>query len=219
MKNILTAILLACLCLPALAQDHVAQPGAVTHYVFPDFLPGVVKMKDGTQGHAQMNYNTLTEEMVFIKDTGRLAMINLDKIDTVYLGGKVFVPGKNMFYEKVTNTPVALYVRSKTNLLPEGKNAGYGAKSETSSVSNILSIIGASQIYQLQLPEGYKLTDHSSYWINSGDKFVQVSNLKKIQAAFPSKAEAIKNFCGQNNIRFGNMADMAKLLEFCNQPG
>ncbi len=219
MKKILTAIIFTCLCLPVFAQDAVAQAQEPTYYVFSDFLPGLVKKKDGTQAHAQMNYNTFTEEMVFIKDTERLAMINIDAIDTIYLGGKVFVPGKNMFFYKATNTPVALYVRDRNNVLPVGHNIGYGSRSESSSISDLSVLIGASAIYKLSLPDGYKLVDHSSYWVNTGKKIVQVNNLKQVQAIFPAKADAIKNFVQQNNIQFGKLADMIKLVEFCNQPG
>jgi hypothetical protein len=144
-------------------------------------------------------------------------MTELDQVDTVYLGGKIFVPGKNMFYEKLTNTPVALYVRNKANLLQEGKDIGYGAKSESGAISNVSALVGISAAYRLQLPQGYKLVNHSTYWISKNGKFAQVGSIKKIQSIFPAKAEAINSFVGQNHIQFTNDGDMVKLFEFCNQ--
>ena len=218
MQKIILTLWVIAFCLPAFAQDEDTSSKGISHYVFGDFSTGLVKKKSGQVAHIPLNYNTLTEEMVFIKDTEKLAMTGLEEIDTVYAGGKIFVPGKNFFYEKLTSTPVALYVQRKTNLLPGGSNVGYGMKSETSSVQDLNAIIGSTQVYKLTLPGGYKLVDHSLYWVNKNGRFMQVTNIKKVQAVFPAKAAEIKTFAEANNIKFNNPADMVKLIEFCNQP-
>lgn len=219
MKKILPLLLLAfCLCQETFAQENNTALPTITHYVFNNFMPGVVKKKSNQEVHRLLNYNTLTEEMVFIDDTQKFAMTSLEQIDTVYVGGKTFVPVNNMFYEKLTNTPVALYVRRKTNVLKEGKDIGYGAKSESGAISSVGYLVGWSSVYQLTLPQGYKLVEHSIYFIHKDGMFIQLNSVKKAQSAFPAKANAIKNFVAQNNIQFNNAEHMAKLVEFCNQP-
>lgn len=219
MKKLLPLIILVCLCLQAFSQEDNTRPRTVTHYIFKEFLPGVVKKKTGQEVHILLNYNTLTEEMIFIKDTQHFAMIDLEQIDSVTLGGRTFVPGNDMFYEKLTNTPSALYVRNKTNVLQEGKDIGYGAKSESGSISTVVALIGPRAVYRLDLPQGFKLVDHTTYWVKKEDRFIQLTGIKKAQSAFPLKADAIKSFVQQNNIQFDKEEDMAKLVEFCNQPG
>lgn len=213
----LPLILLIGLCLQGFAQNVDTQPRTITHYVFKDFLPGIVKKKTGQEVHILLNYNTLTEEMIFIKDTQHFAMTELEQIDSVLLGGKTFVPGSNMFYEKLTNTPSALYVRNKTNVLQEGKDIGYGAKSESGAIASVSALVGSMAVYKLDLPQGFKLADHTTYWVKKDSRFIQLSGVKKAQAAFPLKADAIKAFVESNNLHFNNQDDMVKLISFCNQ--
>ena len=35
------------------------------HYVFPDFVQGTVKLKSGERHEAILEYNSITEEMIF----------------------------------------------------------------------------------------------------------------------------------------------------------
>ncbi len=180
-------------------------------------MPGVIKKKSGQLAHLPLNYNTITEEMIFIRDTEKLAIFNLAEIDTVYLGGRLFVPVEKAFYEKATNTPVALYVQHKNGVLPPGSNVGYGMTSESGSVSDLSGVIGSTQLYKLKLPDGYKLVSHNSYWINKDGRYITAS-LKKLQSIFPAKAAAIKDYAKTNNIKFDKQADMVKLIVFCNEP-
>jgi len=220
MKKLLLCVTIALFCLQAFAQDDGDNNNGnvFNHYVFKDFTPAVIKKKSGQVSHTPLNYNTVTEEMVFTKDSEKMALTNLEDIDTVYLGTRVFIPVKNNFYEKATNTPVALYIQYKSKLLPPGNNIGLGVTTESSSDASLSRVVGSTQVYNLQLPAGYKLVQHTTYWLYKDGHFVQVNNLKKVQGVFSAKAAAIKDFVTNNNIQFNNPADMAKLVIFCNQP-
>jgi len=54
-----------------------------THYVFPDFVKGSVKMKNGITEEAVMDYNMLTEEMVFEKNGTKLDLKNTNDLITL----------------------------------------------------------------------------------------------------------------------------------------
>lgn len=218
MKKLTLSLIVIILFLQAFAQSGNDNTIITNHYIFKDFMPGVILKKSGGKATTPLNYNTITEEMVFTKDTEKMALTNLADIDTVYIADKVFVPVKNCFYEKATNTPVALYIQYQTKALPLGNNVGFGMTSESSSDASLSRVVGSTQVYNLLLPDGYKLVQHTNYWLYKDGGFVQVNNLKKVQSIFSTKVAAIKDFVTANNIKFNNPADVAKLIIFCNQP-
>lgn len=65
----------------------------ISHYLFSEFIPGVVLMKGGTENHALLNYNLVTEEMIFDQGGQLLAFadITLDNLDTVFIDNRKFI--------------------------------------------------------------------------------------------------------------------------------
>ena len=79
------------------AQSNSAKQ--LTQYLFPDFAEGSVLQKSGTVTKTTLNYNTLTQEMIFKQGDQFLALDKLHEIDTVFLNNKKFVPAGELFYE------------------------------------------------------------------------------------------------------------------------
>ena len=77
-----------------------------SHYVFPKFLKGTVKLKNGHRESKVMNYNMITEEMVYDKDGVMMAIDRLGTIDTVYFETRKFVPVEKVFYEELIKAPI-----------------------------------------------------------------------------------------------------------------
>lgn len=217
MKKLMLTLLVAAFCLPAFAQIVTAHDSLVTHYVFSDFLDGVVKKRSGELVELPLNYNTITEEMIFIRDTQRLAIAFPEEIDTVFVGGKVFVPVKKAFYEKLTNTAIPLFAENKVIVLRGGKEIGYGNKIETGAINSVAAFASPTQMYKLQLPQDFSLADRTTYWMFSNGQFLPATSAKKLQALFPAKAKEIQQFVSDNNIDFSRREDLVKLVEFCNK--
>ena len=66
---------------------HAQETVNLSHYVFPDFQPGVVLLKNGVRNNAKLNYNAASEEMVFDENGKMLAIGDavLPQIDTVFV--------------------------------------------------------------------------------------------------------------------------------------
>jgi len=216
-KAILACIILSLPVLLFAQNDDDVQDKGISHYILPAFVTGIIKKRSGQLVKLPLNYNTVTEEMVFTKDTQLLAIANVQEIDTVYLADKVFVPVKTMFYQRATNTTIPLYVQHKAKLIPPGTNIGFGSTTETGTSSDLNAVIGSTQVYKLALPTGYKTVMHHLFYLYANGKFAEATNLKKIQSIFPAKADAIKAFVQTNKTRFNNMDDMVKLINFCNE--
>ena len=216
-KCILTTIFFFIASTKLFAQDTKSN----SPYVFPEFVKATVLQKGGAMLEAQMNYNMVTQEMLFTKDGTNLVLDNYENIDTLYLNSRKFVPARRVFLEKLTNTAIPLYILSKGRAMLGGSAAIdrpnntaigglVGVKGQKGDPSKITS-------YDLHLPNGYQFVPENEYWLQKGGSFYPTINLKKFVGLFPGKEEQINAFIKQNNISMAKTDDMIKLIEFCNK--
>jgi hypothetical protein len=173
-------------------------------------------MKGGRTESALMNYNTVTEEMVFNQNNKMLALTSLETIDTIYLNNCVFIPVAKKFYELAYKGPIPLFVQHKSNLSSAGKPSGYGGTSQTSSITNIASLSSGGAIYNLRLPEDFVATNASMYWIKLNDKWSSFLNDRQLTKILPEKKEEIKSVVKAKKIDFDKADEVKSLIALLN---
>jgi hypothetical protein len=188
-----------------------------THYVLPAFVTGSVKMKDGRTELAKMDYNKLTEEMIFEKDGVMLALDSLSAIDTVTLESRVFVPHEKIFYEVLVRGPVSLFIEHRCNLLFAGTSSGYGGTSETGAAHSLSSLTNMGRAYHLKLPSDYHVTDATLYWIRKDGVFYKSNTASQIIKVFPDKSKEIKQFIKSRKLNLKKPGDLVTLIVKCNE--
>jgi len=197
------------------AQDDTSS--VTSHFVFPEFIKGKVKMKNGMSEDAMLNYNMLTEEMIFEKDTERLALEKIENIDTIYIRSRRFIPHAKVFYEVLINDTVSLFVRHKRNILSSGSPAGYGTTTETGAAHSISHLVSSGNIYNLELSSDYHLTDASQFWITLHNSSFRISSERQILKLFPEISGELKQFIIQNNLNIKKQHDMVIFITRCNE--
>src|SRR5437868_3363310 len=95
-----------------------AQDKKVSHYVFNDYVDAVIKFKTGSDLKAKLNYNTITEEMIFLDKGNPMAVSETEKIDTVFLKGLKFIPVGEVFYQVLPTKAGTLYIRLISKAIP-----------------------------------------------------------------------------------------------------
>lgn len=145
MKKILLASFGLCLLSPLSAQQEI-NGKQLFHYIFPDFTEGIFKQKSGEINKALLNYNSLTQEMIFEQSGQQRALDKIENIDTVYINTKTFVPVGQVFYEVATKTPVALFIQHISKIIPPGNETGFGT-SETSAINNMTNLKSSGEAY------------------------------------------------------------------------
>ncbi|MGE0079557.1 MAG: hypothetical protein AB7S48_16980 [Bacteroidales bacterium] len=188
----------------------------VSHYLFPEFTDGTILMKTGTKNEASLNYNSITEEMVFDKNGNKLAIANsmYTSIDTIYIKDKKFILLNDKFLEQVHASKYTLLVEHKCDLSAPSKPSAYGGESNSSASTSYTSLATNGMVYELALPSGYKVKPFINYWLKvdgTGNKF---SNLKQLIKLFPDKKVSIKTFIKENNVEYNNQESIIKLIEF-----
>lgn len=195
------------------AQDMVS----LSHYVFPDFQPGVVLLKNGTTNNAQLNYNAVTEEMVFDQNGEILAIGDaiLYQIDTVFVSNEKFIRINNKFVKIIIDEPeIDLFVEHKCQLFPPGKPAAYGGTSQTSSSTSFSSLMSDGSVYKLKLPDDYKIIPYNVYWINRNGELKSFSSIKQLKRIYRDKKKVINDYIKNNDVKLENEKSIEDTIIF-----
>lgn len=193
------------------AQD--AGGVVLTHYIFPKFEKGKVYSKTGQVQEVDLNYNTLTAEMVFDDGGKYLAMGEPEKVDSVVIEGRVFVPGDKKFYELLCRCSSPLLVEYGSTIKEEGANIGYGMTSNTTAANALKSLIQSGGAYNLKLPDGFQVIAKQDYWILSRGQYRPANSVRQLSNIFPAKKEFINRWVKDHHTHFSNNEEMAVLVQ------
>jgi hypothetical protein len=194
------------------AQD----PGSgviLSHYVFDQFQKGKVYFKSGSAQEVQLNYNTLTAEMVYEEGGKNLAMSEPEKVDSVVIAGRIFVPGDKKFYEWLCRCVSPLFAEYSSSIKEEGSNLGYGMTSNTAAATTLRSLIQSGGAYNLKLPDGFQVIAKREHWIFSGGQYRPANSARQWNNIFPAKKDFISHWVKEHHTDFSNNDDLVALIQ------
>ena len=195
---------------------QVSQVSNLSQYVFPDFTESVVKMKNGNSRSLALNYNFITERMVYIENNQFFDLVNSDMVDTVYINNRKFVPYEGTFYEVLLTGDVPLFLQYTGQLADLGKDAGYGTTSQTTSISNISGMYSNKAVLNLKLPDNVRVQEYKNYWLRKEDKMITFKNRKQFLEIFPDQENKLDDFIKSDKTKFNSNEDLVSLLRYTN---
>ncbi|MQY79752.1 MAG: hypothetical protein GH151_11245 [Bacteroidetes bacterium] len=187
------------------------------HYIFPTFTKGSVVMKDGNTKQAILNYNTVTQEMIFEQYGKRLALDKLETIDTVIIQDRKFIPVGEVFYEVALVASISLFIQHKSDLISEGKPIGYGTKKQTTSSTIFSKLIAPDGLYPLKLPDEFYVINTSVNWIQKDESMVKFITKRQFLKIFKEQENKLKQFIKENKINLKVSEDIIMLVNYCNE--
>ena len=202
------------LTLSAFAQNKAIE---MTHYIFPEFVQATVKMHSGGKNTPMLNYNSLTEEMIFETNGKKLAMDKLSEIDTIYIEGRIFIPYQKKFIELIHHNIYELYAVHKCSLIDPGKPAAYGGTSQTSSSTSFSSFSSGGQLYELSLPDGYGTKPYTEYILVKDGKYNSFLTIKQLSKLFEDQAALFKEYTKSHKVKYENQESIVALISFLEQ--
>lgn len=187
----------------------------LTHYIFPEFVDGVVLMKNGRKNEASINYNSLSEEMIFEKNGIKLAFgkAETELVDTIFMEDRKFVTLNNKFVELLYQSKSNLYAEYRCKIQAPGKSVGFGGTSETAAVDNYSTIQG-NALYELELPEGYKSNPYIIYWLKKDGELKELINMRKLMNLYGEKKDLFKAYVNKHNVKFEEPQDIQGLVKY-----
>ena len=213
MKRIVAVLLFSLILFSSFCQSQGVE---LSHYVFPDFTNGSVLMKSGQQHQALLNYNALSEEMIFVDKGTKLAISKeeKEKIDTVYIKGRKFFVLDGRFLELIYRSGYELYAEHRCDVKYPGKPAGYGGTSETSSISTYSGVYSGGILYELRLPDDFSIKPYLIYWLKKDGKINKNVNLKQLNKVFGDRKDQIKEYVGSNKTDYNDIESMVGLIRY-----
>jgi hypothetical protein len=201
-------------CLTAKLQAQNTMQRSMIQYLYPDFSQSVVMMKNGEKKTSVMNFNTVTEKMVFISNGKYYDLMNPEIIDTVYLNNKKFVSAGKVFYEMLLSGTIALFIEHKGDLVDKGTPVGYGGTSQLAKSVYLTSYDAVGGTYNLELPENFEVKPAPVYWIRRNGEMLSFTNQKQYLLLFPDKADAIRSFIKEFRLKFNSEQDLVKIVRY-----
>lgn len=170
-------------------------------------------MKSGEAYNQQLNYNILTDEMIFNSGGKYLAIASPENVDTVYISNRKFIPLNNKFYEVLINSGTPLLLEFTATISEPGASTGYGGNSTTAAVTSFKSLVNAGGAYELALPNGFKVKPGYIYWIMKDGKLEKVANAKQLIKIFPDKKDMINDAIKKNDLKLSKREDVIMLVK------
>ncbi|OFX52405.1 MAG: hypothetical protein A2066_21655 [Bacteroidetes bacterium GWB2_41_8] len=211
MKRVYYALIFSLLALVCSSQVKVVE---LTHYLFPEFTSGVVLMKSGEKNEALLNYNSLTEEMIFDNRGVKLAIGQLELVDTVYIGSRKFFLLNNKFVELIYKSKSELYAEYKCTVKDPGKPAAYGGTSQTSATTTYSSYFTGGQVYDLKLPEGYETKPFTHFWLKKDGKINKFLTVRQLAKLYAEKENLLKAYQKTNDVKYDDQESILGLIRF-----
>jgi len=209
-----------CICILALGcfNSLFAQKEEIGNgMIFPNFEKGTVIFKTGPASSATLNYNMLQEEMVFLNpDSTIMAIANPLEVSVVVIGNRRFLPvsQSGVFYEEIQAGKGSFFIQRKAIMLSEGKAAGYGGYSQTSSVQSYGSIHSEGSYVKLNPDEKFRMKADSAFYLKSGNSYKKFSSAKALGKLFKGHETEIEEYANTQSINFSKTADVARIVEY-----
>lgn len=213
--KVILSITLISIVLQLRAQSE--QLANLPQFLLPEFSKSIVKMDAGKDLTLLMNYNVVTEKMVFLQKNQVFDLLNQQNVDTIIMNSMKFVPVGNAFHEVILKGPVNLYIQHKGKVQDPGKPAAYGGTSQVSSSTYMERLDfgnSGNSIYNKKLPEELTVKTETVYWISFNDKKSSFSNERQFLKIFPGKEGEIKQYIKENHSKFENSEDVIKLVKY-----
>lgn len=185
-------------------------------FLFPEFTKTTVAMKGGKDLTMMINYNVVTEKMVFLQKGDIYDMVYYESVDTVYLNGSKFIPAANVFYEVALNAPVSLFIQHKGKIQSPPKPAAYGGTSEISSSTYISNIPMGTDVYRLKNEAELVIRPETVYWIRIDNEMKDFLSESQFLNLVPDLKNPLKQYIRENRIKFKSEEDVTKLISFLN---
>ena len=187
----------------------------LTHYLLPEFTPGTVIMKDRSINFATLNYNLLSEEMLF-NQLGKILALGpeiVKNIDTVTIGERKFIVQNSKFVELLYSGKDELFAEYRCTLIMPGTPSAYGTTTQTAATKTYSSLNVGGILYELTLPDGYKTRPYINYWLKREGKLMKFINIKQLGNLYKTKTTEFKAYTKINKVDFKNPDSIAKLLK------
>jgi hypothetical protein len=205
--------------LPVFAQTESEDAVNKTVFLLPGFVNGKVVFKNGPAQQVPLNYNSLFSQMIFEQDGVKMAIDNIETVDTIFIDTMKFVPVDTIFYQvRLEQNKFPLFIRHTCTISKVGAATPFGGTTQTGAVQNLSSYrFGVATPYQLKVADEYTVDHLAEFWTRSDNLLEQIKTAKDILSLVPGREDQVKSFMKKNHTNVIKQYDMEQVLAFCSQ--
>lgn len=189
-------------------------------YLFDTFKPSTVKMKNGSRAETAFNYDGNKQEMVYYVNDQLMILDGIEKIDTIYIEKRVFIPFRKNFREIIRLSSGELQIDWKIKRLYLGKKGAYGMITHTGTVEKVNpgSLTGylSNQPSDNQSNQIYETVFKNEYYLLREGKPMKFTSLKSLLKLFSeNNHSSIEAYTKDQKINMDIPEDVIKVAEYC----
>ncbi len=191
--------------------------GSLSYYIFPEFVEGVVLMKNGNKNDLSINYNAVSEEMVFVKRGHRMAIGETESelIDTVYMNKKKFIKLDGKFVEILYQSKISeLYVQYKCELDHSEKPISYSQSSRGAARDNQSFSYGTGLVSESMVTFAYTPNHFLVYYLSQQGKVYEITAMRALRKFYKDKQDQYKSYVKDHEISFENIDQIVELVNY-----
>jgi hypothetical protein len=186
-------------------------------YRYPQFTAGRVYFMNGDVSAAKLNYNLISQAMLFTTNTGdTLAIDNESTIKYVTIEKDTFYYDEG-YLELVENyNHVKLAIKQKIKFSDKKKMGAFGMPTSTLKTESDDTFLGDRR-YNFTIAEDLIFKKETEFYLNDDSNHFLTISKKNLLKLYPKKKDNIENFLKENNINLREEKGIKLLVQFLNQ--
>ncbi|NCC09680.1 MAG: hypothetical protein EOM31_04105 [Bacteroidia bacterium] len=179
-------------------------------FLFKEFISGMVLMKNAAKVNALLNYDAANEQMLYVYNNQQMLLSGLEKIDTVYINNRLFIPMEDNFLEYMKGSLYPFFVKWSLGKQMRGRKGAYGQVTQ-GKVEMINTSYWTNGVYENQSLDVYNVINKSEYRFFINGKVYKFKNKKTFLKCFPEKKEEILHYIHNRHVDFKNIDHVKEL--------
>lgn len=190
-----------------------------TQFLFNKFQDGSVYYKDGRVYNARLNYHLRGNCFLFIDandDNVIKEFGEVNQISAVKVADKSFLlQNDGSAYEVIQFDPM-IAVKYIGRFKKEGKNSGYGGRSETGSIDAFSSIRNNGETHSLPTGKYILIGIDNAYLIEKEGKRKSFRTEKQFLKLYPKHTDELQKYIEEKKVKLNDVEQMAELIRYAN---
>ncbi|MEP6747081.1 MAG: hypothetical protein ABJB86_05115 [Bacteroidota bacterium] len=182
-------------------------------YRFPAFTNGIIQLKDGRQGEERLNFNVLSDQIMYIDKKGDTLAIGIPgQVKKITINETNFYYDKTACVEEIANSAIAsLVVKRKISVdyQPKGE---FGTSVPNTGGVDVYKQLPSRTDYHLVANEEAIIKKITSYFLITGEGQQIPATKSNFISLFAKNKDNIKRYLSSNKVDFNKERDLVQLL-------
>lgn len=184
-------------------------------FLFEEFTPGRVLMRNGAHIDVSLNYDASYREMLYMQDGQLTILLNTQDVDTIFIDHRKFIPINRAFLEICQLPNGLLSINWKLKKVFKGYKGAYGQVTQSHVVSINTNAFQPATNYEQQSVDVTECQNKNQYWVAIDGKPRKFTNKKSLIRLFSNHKKKIENYWVSNSCSFTKPALIIKLVDYC----